>query len=155
MCFFIIFGWWLLKPNLNLSPWPMFYSFSSCFTFCSLNTFLFKKIIQKTIKKQRKSMKKSSLKTTCFSTSIFWRFGLHFGDLGSLLGLSWEALGVQNGVQEGGGHWPKTIFFQHVVFIIFFDFSSILNRFGMVWGGFGEGLGRVWEPFFDYFCYDL
>ena len=132
------------------SPWPVFYSFSSCLALCSLNTFLLLKIIQQTIKKRTKSVKKSSLKTICFLTSIFSRFGLHFGGFGSLLGLSWEALGVQNGVQEGGGHWPKTVLFlTYVVFDAFFEIFSILNRFWKVWGRFWEGFGRVGDGFWE------
>ena len=68
------------------------------------------------------------------------------------MGLSWEALGAQNGVKEGGGHWPKTVFFLDCVtiigfFCVFLDLRSILKGLGRVW----EGLERVWGGFWKGF----
>ena len=65
--------------------------------------------------------------------------------LGRLLGLSWEALGTQNGVQEGEGHWGKAVFNAVSSFSwLQCNFPSIWEGLGKVLGGFFEG---DWEEF--------
>ena len=121
--------------------------------FSNLNNFRLPKIIQKTIKNNLQTMKKSSLKTTCFSTSLFSRFWLHFGCF-------WEALGPLLG-SFGLPKWsPRALVTLRVAYFIltFFvfaaalsisidlgrfgdDFGRVLGRFGLVLGWFGEGFG--------------
>ena len=118
-----------------------------------LDAFWLQKTSQKPFQNEAETIKKSSLKTTCFQTSIFWCFGLHFGAFGSLLGLSWQALGVQNVAQEGGDHWARAVFFFN--FCCFRGATFVFLRFGRVWGGFGKGFWRFGEGFlsgFREFC---
>ena len=61
------------------------------------------------------------------------------------MGLSWEALGTQNGIQEGEGHWGKAVFNAVSSFSwLQFNFPSIWEGLGRVLGGFFEG---DWEEF--------
>ena len=90
-------------------------------------------------------MKKSSLKTTCFSTSIFLRFWLHFGCFGKALGPLLGGFGRLKWRPRGWGTLNQAYFCFN-----FFHFRGCtfnFLRFGRVWGRFGEGSGKVWDGF--------
>ena len=109
-------------------------------------------------------MKKSSLETTCFSTSIFSRFWLHFGCFWEALGPLLGGFGRPKCAPRGWGSLRQALFFSTcLVFVaalsISFDlgrfgedFGRVLGRFGMVLGWFGEGFWldlRIWGEGFQ------
>ena len=90
-------------------------------------------------------MKKSNLKTTCFSTSIFLRFWLHFGCFGKALGPLLGGFGRLKWRPRGWGTLNQAYFCFN-----FFHFRGCtfnFLRFGRVWGRFWEGSGKVWDGF--------
>ena len=66
-------------------PWgkPLFLRFSRKSCFCNLHAFCIQKSSQKPLQNEARRVNKSMPKTCCFSTSIFSRFGLHFGRIGA------------------------------------------------------------------------
>ena len=101
------------------------------------------------MKNHAQTMKKSSLKSTCFLTSIFWLFGLHFGRFWEPLGPLLAGLGRPKCSPRGCPSLRESSFFStFVVFVarlsVFFDL-----------GGFGEGLGRVFGGLGKDFCQDF
>ena len=117
--------------------------------FRHLSNLFLQKIVEKTMKNHAQTMKKSSLKSTCFLTSIFWRFGLHFGRFWEPLGPLLAGLGRPKCGPRGWGSLSQSSFFStFVVFVARLSFFFDL-------GGFGEGLGRVFGGLGKDFCQDF
>ena len=105
--------------------------------FRNLSNLFLQKIVEKNLKNHAQTMKKSSLKSTCFLTSIFLRFGLHFGRFWEPLGPLLAGLGRPKCGPRGCQSLRESSFFStFVVFVARLSFFFDL-------GGFGEGLGKV------------
>ena len=117
--------------------------------FRNSNNFLLQKNIQKTMKNHAQTMKKSSLKSTCFLTSIFLRFGLHFGRFWEPLGPLLAGLGHPKCGPRGCPSLRESSFVS--TFVVFVAGLSVLFDLGV----FGEGLGRVFGGLGKDFCQDF
>ena len=124
--------------------------------FRHLSNLFLQKIVEKTMKNHAQTMKKSSLKSTCFLTSIFLRFGLHFGRFWEPLGPLLAGLGHPKCGPRGCPSLRESSFVStFVVFVarlsVFFD----LGGFGKGFWRFGEGFLSGFREFCDHFNIDF